>query len=116
MSVRLGTKGRGRREELCTNDAYLHNVIVGAQGISQKYGRSVFDCGGGPLDFDGNEETFIDGNEIAMFLDSNPQMAQSFRTIWPGVKMSGLSPTAHVRAKLGYSSNGINSEYFQSGT
>ena len=43
----------------------------------------VFDCGGvRSLDFDGNEETGIDGNEIAkMFLDSNPQMAQSFRTI-----------------------------------
>ena len=85
MSVRLGKKGRGRREELCTNDAYLRkcNVAVLQGTSSQKYGRSVFDCGGvRSLDFDGNEETGIDGNEIAkMFLDSNPQMAQSFRTI-----------------------------------
>ena len=41
-----------------------------------------FDCGSVGRGFDGDEEAGIDGNEIAkMFLDSNPQMAQSFRTI-----------------------------------
>ncbi|MEC7201622.1 MAG: hypothetical protein VXW84_13355, partial [Verrucomicrobiota bacterium] len=77
MSVRLGKKGRGRREELCTNDAYLRkcNIAVLQGTSSQKYGRSVFDCGGvRSLVFYGYEETRSEGKEKA-------QMAQSFRTI-----------------------------------
>jgi hypothetical protein len=120
MSVRLGTKKRARRATLCTNDANLRkNNIAVLQGTSsQRYGRSVFDCGGvRSIDFDGNEEAGIDGNEIAkMFFKVNPHMAWSFRTIGargPNVWFitHGECPT---KTKL-YNASGVAVADFQSG-
>ncbi len=119
MSVRLGTKKRARRATLCTNDANLRkNNIAVLQGTSsQRYGRSVFDCGGvRSIDFDGNEEAGIDGNEIAkMFFNVNPHMAWSFRTIGARGQTSGSLPMANARRKPSYTMQMCRRCRFQSG-
>ena len=120
MSVTLGEKARKRRAKLCSNDALLrkNNVAVLQGTSSQRYGASVFDCGGvRSIDFDGNDKAGIDGNDVAkMFFEANPHMAWSLRTIGargPNVWFitNGDCPT---KTKL-YDASGIDVADFQSG-
>jgi len=85
MHTSLGSKRRTRRPALTLNDDLLrrNNIAVILGSSSQLYDGKTFDCGGvRTIDFDGDEKAGIDGNDVAqMFLDANPHMAESFRTV-----------------------------------